>query len=218
MNLVLLGPPGAGKGTQANLICEKYNLSHLSTGDLLRMEIANKSEIGVKAKQIIDEGKLVSNDIIINVIKSFFNNNKNLSGYLLDGFPRNTEQAKLLDKLMSELKDKISCVIQLDVDEKHLKDRILSRGKEEGRSDDNEETLIKRLETYFNETMPLIKYYDEAKLLKKVSGVGEIMHINYCNVYGIFTRTRVLTFRPSFSPGVKTQLRMASTVGASKNE
>ncbi len=178
MNLVLLGPPGAGKGTQANLICEKYNLSHLSTGDLLRTEIANKSEIGVKAKQIIDEGKLVSNDIIINVIKSFFNNNKNLSGYLLDGFPRNTEQAKLLDKLMSELKDKISCVIQLDVDKKHLKDRILSRGKEEGRSDDNEETLIKRLETYFNETMPLIKYYDEAKLLKKVSGVGEIMQIN----------------------------------------
>ena len=178
MNLVLLGPPGAGKGTQANLICEKYNLSHLSTGDLLRMEIVNKSEIGVKAKQIIDEGKLVSNDIIINVIKSFFNNNKNLSGYLLDGFPRNTEQAKLLDKLMSELEDKISCVIQLDVDEKHLKDRILSRGKEEGRSDDNEETLIKRLETYFNETMPLIKYYDEAKLLKKVSGVGEIMQIN----------------------------------------
>ncbi len=144
MNLVLLGPPGAGKGTQANLICEKYNLSHLSTGDLLRTEIANKSEIGV----------------------------------LLDGFPRNTEQAMLLDKLMSELKDKISCVIQLDVDEKHLKDRILSRGKEEGRSDDNEETLIKRLETYFNETMPLIKYYDEAKLLKKVSGVGEIMQIN----------------------------------------
>ena len=178
MNLVLLGPPGAGKGTQANLICEKYNLSHLSTGDLLRTEIANKSEIGVKAKQIIDEGKLVSNDIIINVIKSFFNNNKNLSGYLLDGFPRNTEQAKLLDKLMSELKDKISCVIQLDVDEKHLKDRILSRGKEEGRSDDNEETLLKRLETYFNETMPLIKYYDEAKLLKKVSGVGQIMQIN----------------------------------------
>ena len=102
MNLVLLGPPGAGKGTQANLICEKYNLSHLSTGDLLRMEIANKTETGVKAKQIIDEGKLVSNDIIINVIKSFFNNNKNLSGYLLDGFPRNTEQAKLLDKLLLE--------------------------------------------------------------------------------------------------------------------
>ena len=178
MNLVLLGPPGAGKGTQANLICEKYNLSHLSTGDLLRMEIANKSEIGIKAKQIIDEGKLVSNEIIINVIESFFNNNKNLSGYLLDGFPRNIEQAKLLDKLMSELKDKISCVIQLGVDEKHLKERILSRGKEEGRSDDNEETLIKRLETYFKETMPLIKYYDEAKLLKKVSGVGEIMHIN----------------------------------------
>ena len=106
------------------------------------------------------------------------NNNKNLSGYLLDGFPRNTEQAKLLDNLMLELKDKISCVIQLDVDEKHLKDRILSRGKEEGRSDDNEETLLKRLETYFSETMPLIKYYDEAKLLKKVSGVGEIMQIN----------------------------------------
>ena len=89
------------------------------------MEITNKSEIGVKAKQIIDEGKLVSNDIIINVIKSFFNNNKNSNGYLLDGFPRNTEQAKLLDKLMLELKDEISCVIQLDVEEKHLKERII---------------------------------------------------------------------------------------------
>ena len=87
MNLVLLGPPGAGKGTQANLICEKYNLSHLSTGDLLRTEIANKSEIGVKAKQIIDEGKLVSNDIIINVIKSFFNNNKNLMDTYSMAFP-----------------------------------------------------------------------------------------------------------------------------------
>ena len=125
------------------MICEKYYLSHLSTGELLRAEIANKSEIGVKAKKIIDEGKLVSNDIIINVIKSFINNNKNSNGYLLDGFPRNTEQAKLLDELMLELEDKLSCVIQLDVEEKHLKDRILSRGKEEGRSDDNEETLLK---------------------------------------------------------------------------
>ena len=107
-----------------------------------------------------------------------FDHNKNSNGYLLDGFPRNTEQAKLLDKLMLELEDKISCVIQLDVEEKYLKDRVLYRGKQEGRSDDNEETLLKRLETYFNETMPLIKYYDEAKLLKKVSGVGEIMQIN----------------------------------------
>ena len=178
MNLVLLGPPGAGKGTQASLICEKYKLSHLSTGDLLREEIANKSDLGLRAKKIIDEGKLVSNDIIINVIKSFINKNKKSNGYLLDGFPRNTEQARLLDQLMSELEDKISCVIQLDVEEKYLKDRILIRGKEEGRSDDNEETLLKRLDTYFNETMPLINYYDEAKLIKKVIGVGEIMHIN----------------------------------------
>ena len=178
MNLVLLGPPGAGKGTQANLICKRYKLSHLSTGDLLRAEITNKSKVGVNAKKIIDEGRLVSNDIIINVIKSFLNNNKNLNGYLFDGFPRNTEQAKLLDKLMLELEDKISCVIQLDVEEKHLRDRILSRGKEEGRSDDNEETLLKRLDTYFNETIPLIKYYDESKLINKVNGVGEIMYIN----------------------------------------
>ena len=178
MNLVLLGPPGAGKGTQANLICEKYNLSHLSTGDLLRAEIANESEVGVKAKQIIDEGQLVSNDIIINVIRSFLKNNKNSNGYLLDGFPRNIEQARLLDELMFELKDKISCVIQLDVEEKYLKDRILSRSKDEGRSDDNEETLLKRLVTYFNETRPLIKYYEETNLIKKVNGVGEIIQIN----------------------------------------
>ena len=178
MNLVLLGPPGAGKGTQANLICKKYKLSHLSTGDLLRAEIAKKTELGVRAKKIIDEGKLVSNDIIISVIRSFLDNNKSSNGYLLDGFPRNTEQAKLLDELMLELDDKISCVIQLDVEEKYLKDRILSRGKEEGRSDDNEKTLLKRLDTYIIETMPLIKYYDESKLIKKVNGVGEITYIN----------------------------------------
>ena len=179
MNIVLFGPPGAGKGTQAKLICEKYFLNHLSTGDLLRKESSKETSLGIQIKNTINDGKLVSNETTIELIKQFINENKNnKKGFLFDGFPRNTEQAKLLDKLMLELKKKLSCVIQLDVDEKHLKDRILSRGKEEGRSDDNEETLIKRLETYFNETMPLIKYYDEAKLLKKVSGVGEIIQIN----------------------------------------
>tara|TARA_Y100000816_G_scaffold206685_1_gene152654 strand:+ start:405 stop:974 length:570 start_codon:yes stop_codon:yes gene_type:complete len=178
INLVLLGPPGAGKGTQAKLICKDYNLCHLSTGDLLRKEIAKASDTGLMVKKIIEEGSLVSNKIIIELIKSFMSLNNNHSGFLFDGFPRNTDQAKLLDELMNELDDKISCVIQLDVNEEQLKERIISRGAEEGRSDDNEETLIKRLDTYFNETVPLVRFYNQANLVKKIHGVGEIMQIN----------------------------------------
>ncbi len=178
MNLVLLGPPGAGKGTQAKLICERYELIHLSTGDLLRAEITKGGDLGIKLEEIINAGKLVSNEIIIEVIKKFINSNKKKKGYLFDGFPRNIEQAELLHTLLKSINQVIKCVLLIDVSNDILKQRILSRREKEGRSDDNEETLLNRLNTYITETTPLINYYEQIDLLKKIVGEGEISHIN----------------------------------------
>ena len=178
MNLVLLGPPGAGKGTQAKLICERYELIHLSTGDLLRAEITKGGDLGIKLEEIINAGKLVSDEIIIEVIKKFINSNKKKKGYLFDGFPRNIEQAELLHTLLKSINQVIKCVLLIDVSNDILKQRILSRREKEGRSDDNEETLLNRLNTYITETTPLINYYEQIDLLKKIVGEGEISHIN----------------------------------------
>ena len=179
MNIVLLGPPGSGKGTQAKLIHKKFSLNHLSTGDLLRKEVSMESKIGLQINKIINKGELVSNEIIIQLIKSFINNDKSEDNKLLfDGFPRNKSQAELLDDLFIELKKELACVIFLDVKESILKKRILSRGSDEGRTDDNLETLSKRLEVYFAETKPLVEYYSSRNLLKSVQGIGEINEVN----------------------------------------
>ncbi len=181
MNIVLFGPPGAGKGTQAKLICEKYFLNHLSTGDLLRKESIKETSLGIQIKKTINDGKLVSNETTIELIKQFINknkNNKNKKGFLFDGFPRNKKQAELLDNLMSSIDEKILCVILLNVNEDVLKERIMNRSATEGRSDDNMETLSKRLHTYSSETKPLIEYYSSQNLVRKVHGTGEIYDIN----------------------------------------
>ena len=181
MNIVLFGPPGAGKGTQAKLICEKYFLNHLSTGDLLRKESSKETSLGIQIKNTINDGKLVSNETTIELIKQFINknkNNKNKKGFLFDGFPRNKKQAELLDNLMSSIDEKILCVILLNVNEDVLKERIMNRSATEGRSDDNMETLSKRLHTYSSETKPLIEYYSSQNLVRKVHGTGEIYDIN----------------------------------------
>ena len=181
MNIVLFGPPGAGKGTQAKLICEKYFLNHLSTGDLLRKESIKETSLGIQIKKTINDGKLVSNETTIELIKQFINknkNNKNKKGFLFDGFPRNKKQAELLDNLMSSIDEKILCVILLNVNEDVLKERIMNRSATEGRSDDNLETLSKRLHTYSSETEPLIEYYSSQNLVRKVHGTGEIYDIN----------------------------------------
>ena len=179
MNIVLFGPPGAGKGTQAKLICEKYFLNHLSTGDLLRKESSKETSLGIQIKNTINDGKLVSNETTIELIKQFINENKNNNkGFLFDGFPRNKKQAELLDHLMESINEKILCVILLNVNEDVLKERIMNRSTTEGRSDDNLETLSKRLHTYSSETEPLIDYYSSQNLVRKVLGTGAISDIN----------------------------------------
>ena len=179
MNIVLFGPPGAGKGTQAKLICEKYFLNHLSTGDLLRNESSKKTSLGIQIKNTINDGKLVSNETTIELIKQFIDENKNnKKGFLFDGFPRNKKQAELLDHLMVSINEKILCVILLNVNEDVLKERIMNRSTTEGRSDDNLETLSKRLHTYSSETEPLIEYYSSQNLVRKVLGTGAISDIN----------------------------------------
>ena len=179
MNTVLFGPPGAGKGTQAKLICEKYFLNHLSTGDLLRKESSKETRLGIQIKNTINDGKLVSNEMTIELIKQFIDENKNnKKGFLFDGFPRNKKQAELLDHLMVSINEKILCVILLNVNEDVLKERIMNRSTTEGRSDDNLETLSKRLHTYSSETEPLIEYYSSQNLVRKVLGTGAISDIN----------------------------------------
>ena len=179
MNIVLFGPPGAGKGTQAKLICEKYFLNHLSTGDLLRKESRKETSLGIQIKNTINDGKLVSNETTIELIKQFIDENKNnKKGFLFDGFPRNKKQAELLDHLMASINEKILCVILLNVNEDVLKERIMNRSTTEGRSDDNLETLSKRLHTYSSETEPLIEYYSSQNLVRKVLGTGAISDIN----------------------------------------
>ena len=179
MNIVLFGPPGAGKGTQAKLICEKYYLNHLSTGDLLRKESSKETSLGIQIKNTINDGKLVSNETTIELIKHFIDENKNnKKGFLFDGFPRNKKQAELLDHLMVSINEKILCVILLNVNEDVLKERIMNRSTTEGRSDDNLETLSKRLHTYSSETEPLIEYYSSQNLVRKVLGTGAISDIN----------------------------------------
>ena len=179
MNIVLFGPPGAGKGTQAKLICEKYFLNHLSTGDLLRKESSKETSLGIQIKNTINDGKLVSNETTIELIKQFIDENKNnRKGFLFDGFPRNKKQAELLDHLMESINEKILCVILLNVNEDVLKERIMNRSTTEGRSDDNLETLSKRLHTYSSETEPLIEYYSSQNLVRKVLGTGAISDIN----------------------------------------
>ena len=179
MNIVLFGPPGAGKGTQAKLICEKYFLNHLSTGDLLRKESSKETSLGIQIKNTINDGKLVSNETTIELIKQFIDENKNnKKGFLFDGFPRNKKQAELLDHLMVTINEKILCVILLNVNEDVLKERIMNRSTTEGRSDDNLETLSKRLHTYSSETEPLIEYYSSQNLVRKVLGTGAISDIN----------------------------------------
>ena len=179
MNILLFGPPGAGKGTQAKLICKKFSLDHVSTGDILRNEISKGSKLGVTAKQIIDSGHLVSDEIIIDIIKIRLSEiKKNKASFLLDGFPRSINQANLLSSIMEELDIKLNAAILIDVEQPVLINRIINRKNTEGREDDSEEVLASRLKVYYDQTAPLIQFYKDLNLLKWVNGVGEISEIN----------------------------------------
>ena len=178
-NLILFGPPGSGKGTQSDRLVEKYGLIHLSTGNLLREEIANKTPLGKEAKKFIDHGQLVPDEVVIAMVDSFFDKHKNANGFLFDGFPRTVAQAQALDKLMALKKTDIAVVLALDVTEDELINRLLNRGKTSGRSDDSDETVIKkRFSVYTNETSPVADYYKKARKFKSIQGEGSVDEIN----------------------------------------
>ena len=177
-NLILFGPPGSGKGTQSEKIVEKYGLIHLSTGNLLRGEIACKTPLGIEAKNFMDKGQLVPDEVVIGMIGSCLDQQKDAKGFLFDGFPRTVAQAQALDKLLELKKTSISTVLALDVGEDELVRRLLNRGKTSGRSDDSDEIVIrKRFAVYNNETAPVAEYYKRARKFQAVRGEGTVNEI-----------------------------------------
>ena len=178
LNLVLFGPPGAGKGTQSNLLIEKYNLVHLSTGDLLRGEITSGTQLGLEAKAIMDKGDLVSDEIVIGMISSKLDNNPNVNGFIFDGFPRTAAQATALDNLLSEKGTSISAMLSLQVEDDELIKRLLERGKDSGREDDKDVNIItNRINEYNNKTAPLKEFYLKQNKLSEVKGEGSVKEI-----------------------------------------
>lgn len=177
-NLILFGPPGSGKGTQSEKLIEKYGFKHLSTGDLLRSEIANKTPLGIEAKNFMDKGQLVPDEVVIGMISSALEANRDVNGFLFDGFPRTTAQAEALDKLLALNKTAIGALIALQVPDDELISRMLHRAKTSGRSDDADENIQrKRLDVYKNETLPVAGYYREFDKVVEIQGVGTIGEI-----------------------------------------
>jgi adenylate kinase len=177
-NLILFGPPGSGKGTQSEILVEKYGLIHLSTGNLLREEIANKTPLGIEAKKLMDHGRLVPDEVVIGMVDSYFDHHKDAVGFLFDGFPRTVAQAEALDKLLALKKTDIAVMLALEVTEEELVKRLLNRGKTSGRSDDtHEEVIRKRFAVYMNETSPVAEYYKKTKKFKAIKGEGSVDEI-----------------------------------------
>jgi len=177
-NLILFGPPGSGKGTQSEKLVEKYGLIHLSTGNLLREEIANRTPLGLEAKNFIDKGQLVPDEVVIGMIDSCLEHHKTASGFLFDGFPRTAAQAQALDKLLTLKKNEIGLVLALEVSEEELVKRLLNRGKSSGRSDDTNEMIIhQRFTVYNNETAPIAEHYKKLKRFQSIKGEGSVEEI-----------------------------------------
>ena len=174
MNIVIFGPPGAGKGTQSKLIVQKYNLHQVSTGELLRNEIKNDTTLGKKISAIINSGELVSDDIVSNLIEKFISNNIYKNKLIFDGYPRNLDQSINLDNLLKKYDQKIQVVLKLSVGLETIKKRIFERQAEEKRQDDSEDIAIKRYKNYENSILKVIEYYKKSNLLKVVNGEGSI--------------------------------------------
>jgi adenylate kinase len=178
INIILFGPPGSGKGTQAEKLEEKYQLHHISTGDLFRHEIKNKTELGIRAKNYIDKGDLVPDEITIDMLKKKLESLNDGNGFLLDGFPRTEEQAIALDKMMDSLNLPLTSLLALEVPQEEVIERILNRGKTSGRSDDNDPEIIKnRFKTYEEVTCPVFRHYEKQGKTIRVDGVGGIDEI-----------------------------------------
>ncbi len=178
MNIVIFGPPGAGKGTQSNLITKKFNLFQLSTGELLRKEIKDNSELGQQISSIINAGNLVSNEIVGNLIEKYISNDFYKNRLIFDGYPRNLIQAKNLENILKKFDQKIDIVLKLSVSLKTIKKRISERKNLEKREDDSEKIAVKRYETYENNIKPVIDFYKQSNLLKVVNGETSIAQIS----------------------------------------
>ncbi len=177
LNVIIFGPPGSGKGTQGVKIAEKYGLAHVSTGDLLRKEIETNTHFGTIVKGYIDKGELVPDATIIEILDSYVDKLPVGQGIIFDGFPRTVEQAQSLMNMMAEHNAQISILVDLEVERQELIDRIVLRGKTSGRSDDNAETVEKRLAVYDEKTKPAVDFFDNLKLYKKIDGNGTIDEI-----------------------------------------
>ena len=212
MNIVLFGPPGAGKGTQGNNLVKNFNFFKVSTGDLLREEVNRQTHLGKKVKTILDHGELISDDIINDLVRKILSNKKINKRLIFDGYPRNLSQVKSLSKLMKKYNQKISCVFNLKVDRNTIVKRILGRQVcsrcgltfneffnpsntdnhvcdlkfLQKRSDDNEETILKRFETYLKDTLPIINYYRDQRLLEEIDGMSNIATI-YAKIRSIIS-------------------------------
>ncbi len=177
-NIVIFGAPGSGKGTQSDKLIEKYGLEHISTGDVLRSEIKNGTELGKTAASYIDKGQLIPDELMIDILASVYDSfGKESAGVIFDGFPRTIPQAEALKKMLAERGHKVAAMIELDVPEEELMNRLILRGKQSGRSDDNEETIKKRLNVYHTQTVPLMKWYEQEGLRHPVNGLGELDRI-----------------------------------------
>jgi adenylate kinase len=177
LNIVLFGPPGSGKGTQSEKIIAQYGLVHISTGDLLREEVAAQTALGVKAKKIMDKGELVSDQIVIGMIRNRIEENQDGPGFIFDGFPRTLEQARELRKALTDYDERVGVMISLEVPREELVKRLLNRGKETGRSDDNLETINNRIDVYNRQTVPVTYYYDKMHKHAAVKGTGTVDQI-----------------------------------------
>ena len=178
LNIVLFGPPGAGKGTQSENIIEKFGLTHLSTGDLFRKHLGEGTDLGKLAQKYMDEGNLVPDSVVIDMVKDKIASTSDAKGFIFDGFPRTVPQAEALDEMLKEFDTSISGMIALDVPDDELRTRLLERGKTSGRADDqNVDKINNRIQVYKNETIPVANFYEGQSKLNKIHGVGTIESI-----------------------------------------
>ena len=177
-NIVIFGAPGSGKGTQSDLLIEHYGLGHISTGDVLREEIKKGTELGKTAQSYIDKGNLIPDDLMVSILAGVYDSfGRGHKGVIFDGFPRTIPQAEALKKMLEERGDKVAAMIELDVPEDELMKRLILRGQQSGRADDNEETIKKRLVVYHSQTQPLIEWYKKEGLHHHINGLGTLERI-----------------------------------------
>jgi adenylate kinase len=176
-NLILFGPPGSGKGTQACKIAEKYGFGHISTGEIFRREMKNETELGLKVKGIVERGELVPDEVLVEILEAGIRAKGVVEGMIFDGYPRTLQQADDLGILMQKKNDTIDIVLSLEVNDKEIIDRLLKRAQKEGRKDDTREVIENRIEVYNKQTQPLIDYYKERGVFASVNGIGTIDEI-----------------------------------------